>query len=221
MKVGTDGVLLGAWTPVEHAMTILDVGTGTGLIALMLAQRQPNAAITGIDIDETSCLEAAENFAASLWSRQLKAVHISMQQFALQTTEKFDLIVSNPPYFNRSLPAQTPGRTLARHNDSLGPADIILAAKRLLTHAGTLALILPVSEFESFGVIAWECGLYEHRKMTVSPVPGKPAHRIMSCWGLTPVEACIAETLTIEEAGRHQYSSDYVALTQDFYLNMD
>jgi len=142
-----------------------------------------------------------------------------LQQFALQTTEKFDLIVSNPPYFNRSLPAQTPGRNLARHNDTLGPADIILAAKQLLTDAGTLALILPVSEYESFGAIARERGLYEHRKMTVSPVPGKPVHRIMSCWRLTAFETCITETLTIEEAGRHKYSADYVALTRGYYLN--
>jgi tRNA1Val (adenine37-N6)-methyltransferase len=222
MKVGTDGVLLGAWVPVEGASRILDAGTGTGLIALMLAQRQPEAVITGIDVDEGSCSDASLNFENSPWRQRLEVVHTSLQEFALQKAceNTFDLIVSNPPYFNRSLPAQTPGRTLARHNDTLGPADIIVAAKRLLRPAGKLALILPVSEYVSFGSMAKESGMYEHRKMAVSPVPSKPAHRIMSCWGLAPAETCLAEELTIEEAERHQYTADYVALTRDFYLNM-
>ncbi len=220
MKVGTDGVLLGAWVPVDGVSSILDVGTGTGLIALMLAQRQPNATITAIDLDEASWQEASGNFSASPWSNRLLAIHCSLQQFGLHTAEKFDLVVSNPPYFSRSLPAKTPNRTLARHNEMLGVSDLIVAAKDLLTQAGTLALILPVNEYTSFSKTARLKGLFEHRKMIVYPVPGKPAHRILSCWGLIPAAACINETLVIEDRGRHQYSADYVLLTCDFYLHM-
>ncbi len=220
MKVGTDGVLLGAWAPCEGATRILDAGTGTGLIALMLAQRQPDASIVAIDIDEASWREAADNFSASPWSNRFSAHHCSLQQFASRSNDTFDLIVSNPPYFSRSLPAKNPKRTLSRHNDLLGASDLILAAKELMTQGGTLALILPVSEYASFFEIAELKGLYEHRKMVVYPVPGKPAHRIMSCWGLAPAAVCTNESLIIEEGGRHQYSAEYLALTRAFYLNI-
>lgn len=220
MKVGTDGVLLGAWVPLDGAASILDVGTGTGLIALMLAQRQPEATITAIDIDEASWREASVNFSASPWSSRLLAVHCSLQQYVMSEAGKFDLIVSNPPYFSRSLVSSAPERTLARHDHKLGVADLISAAKRLLSHNGTMALILPVNEHDSFSKTARLKGLYEHRTMLVYPVPGKPAHRIMSCWGLIPAATCLHETMVIEDRGRHQYSADYVALTRWFYLYM-
>lgn len=220
MKVGTDGVLLGAWVPCEGASRILDVGTGTGLIALMLAQRHPEVSITAIDIDEASWREAADNFSASPWSRRLLAVHCSLQQYVMSEAGKFDLIVSNPPYFSRSLPAKNPKRTLARHDDLLGASDLIMAAKDLLSQGGILALILPVREYSAFSETAVSNGLHEHHKMMVHPVPDKPAHRIMSCWGLAPAAACTLESLIIEEGGRHQYSAEYLALTRGFYLYM-
>ncbi len=219
MKVGTDGVLLGAWTPVEHAMTILDVGTGTGLIALMLAQRQPEAVITAIDIEAAACEEAAANFKASSWSQRLAVILSSLQAFSLTTATKFDLIVSNPPYFSRSLQAPCERRTNARHDETLNVSDLIHCSKRLLNDKGHLAVILPVIQYEKFLMIASEQGFYEKRNMKVHPNPDKPVKRIMTMWGLDPQEATSSEHLVIEDTGRHQYTAAYMALTRDFYLN--
>jgi tRNA1Val (adenine37-N6)-methyltransferase len=219
MKVGTDGVLLGAWVPVDGIRTILDVGTGTGLIALMLAQRQPEAEITAIDIDTVACGEATENFNASPWDHRLTVLHTSVQDFSNTSDYKFDLLVSNPPYFSQSLQAPCDRRSKARHDDSLSIPELLSGSKRLLNETGNLALILPVSQYEKLSLAAREHGLFERRRLLVYPNPGKPAKRTLSLWGLDLQEPNLEEHLTIECGGRHQYTADYLALTRDFYLN--
>ena len=223
MKVGTDGVLLGSWAPADDAMAILDVGTGTGLIALMLAQRQPKAAITAIDIDAVACKEAAANFDASPWSQRLLAVHTSLQDFSIASGQKYDLLVSNPPYFNRSLQAPSKRRSTARHDETLSITDLVRCSSRLLNDRGVLALIHPVKQYEKFCLAVAEHGLVEHRlveqkRVYVYPKPDNPAIRIMSLWGFIPPEHILEEHLLIEDGVRHQYSDAYRKLTRDFYL---
>lgn len=218
MKVGTDGVLLGAWVPVDGIRTILDVGTGTGLIALMLAQRQPQAAITAIDIDTVACGEATENFNASPWDHRLTVLHTSVQDFSNTSDYKFDLLVSNPPYFSRSLQAPCDRRSKARHDESLSISELLSCSRRLIHETGHLALILPVSQHEKLSLAAREHGLYETRRLLVYPHHGKPAKRTLSLWGLDLQEPIVEEHLTIECGGRHQYTSEYLALTREFYL---
>ena len=154
MKVGTDAVLLGAFANATDAAPqhILDIGTGCGLIALMLAQRFPNALIDAIDLDADSILQAQDNFAASPWSSRLQAIHTPLQSHTSPTP--YQLIVSNPPYFTHSLHSPNPRRTQARHNDSLPFADLNTHTHRLISPDGTLVIILPHTEAQQFQSIA-------------------------------------------------------------------
>ncbi len=218
MKVGTDGVLLGAWTPIsgkeEH---ILDIGTGCGVIALMLAQRTCNATITAIDIDQSSIDQAAANFSASPWSERMQARNISIQTLRHTSTQRFDLIVSNPPFFINSLPNPRQERMQARHACMLPHIELLLAGTELLTQDGQLALILPVSEGMRFIEQARNGGLFLTHQTTVYPTPESAAKRLLLCFSRNPAKRA-ESSLVIETAGRHVYSEEYKQLTRDFYL---
>ena len=152
MKVGTDGVLLGAWCSSQSARRIADVGTGTGLISLMCAQRNATAKIDAIEIDSSAAKCARENVARSVWNDRIEVIESAIQQFS--TEERYDLIVSNPPYFSETLQSPDPSRATARHNCSLPHRDLIDAAKRLLTPEGRLSIILPTDEARKFAMQA-------------------------------------------------------------------
>jgi tRNA1Val (adenine37-N6)-methyltransferase len=145
MKVGTDGVLLGAWVPLEGARRILDVGSGTGLIALMLAQRAPEADITAVEIDQDACLQSVENIQQSPWFKRLKVVNTDFRHFSQGDDGLFDLIVTNPPYFVGSQPSSGEARSIARHTTLLGYNELIEGVVRRLKPEGRLALILPAT----------------------------------------------------------------------------
>ena len=147
MKVGTDGVLLGAWADILTDNTILDVGTGTGLIALMVAQRNPEAKITAIEPQEGAWMDAKENFAASPWRDRLRLCRQAMQQFVEQEDGYYDHIVCNPPFFNDSLRCPDYGRSVARHSDTLDFDDLIACSARLLRDNGRLSLIIPTDRY--------------------------------------------------------------------------
>lgn len=246
MKVGTDGVLLGAWVPIEplaishwplaislptanSQRRILDVGTGSGLIALMLAQRtagMPDVRIDAIDIDEASCRQARENVDASPWAERLHVAQSSLQEW--QTVQGncpngtwYDLIVSNPPYFVHSLKAPDAARCAARHNDTL-PFDVLMTeCNRLLKPKGMLALIVPCEAEDELQTLAAAEGLQCLQKCYVHPKPGRPAKRVMIAWGkertLSEETAEQVESLVLEDAqgGR---SDAYKQLTKEFYL---
>jgi len=216
MKVGTDGVLLGAWTDCSSAQRILDIGTGTGLIALMLAQRTV-APIDGLEIDEAAILQAKENVQNSPWADRINIVHNSFQDFYEEQTTCYDLIVSNPPYFENSLKSPSKGRTTARHTDSLSALEIIVGSKSLLTDNGQLCVILPINEGLDFLKKAEESGLYCQRKTAVIPRMGTAVKRLLLCFGLES-SACQESELLIETDNRHSYSDQYKALTKDYYL---
>ena len=217
MKVGTDGVLLGAWAGLDgHEKHILDVGTGTGLIALMAAQLTQEAIIDAVEIDAGAARQATENGKASPWPDRIRVHHTTIQEFSRRATLRYDHILSNPPFFVRSLKAPDASRTTARHADTLSFIDLACAAHQLLAPQGRLSVIYPTGEAAAFETAAREKGLFCTRKTTVRGTPdGVPKRVLME---FTKQEGvCRKETLTIE-LDRHRYTDEYIALTRDFYL---
>lgn len=216
MKVGTDGVLLGAWADCVNVKSILDIGAGTGLISLMLAQRS-NAKIEAVEIDKAACVQAKENVNKSLWEDRVEILNKSFQDFAKTTNGKYDLIVSNPPYFQNSLYAPDKKRTDARHNSNLELEDLILGALSLLSVKGRLSVILPYLEGTMFILKAAESGLYCVRQTKVLPKPAKEPKRLLLEF-MKEKMPLVEQELIIELNKRHEYSEAYKNLTKDFYL---
>ena len=217
MKVGTDGVLLGAWVSVApDVRRILDIGTGTGLIALMLAQRAPQARIVGLDIGEVA--EAQANAAASPWADRIEMRQSPVQRFAPPV--RFDLVVSNPPFFVDSLTCPDAGRTAARHAVSLSFAELRDAAVRLLAPGGRFAVILPFEHAARF-IALCDGPLALARRTDVRTTPRRPARRSLLEFvaaepGAAPLPCC--SELTIGTGEAECYTPEYRALTRDFYL---
>lgn len=216
MKVGTDGVLLGAWAPAENAQRILDVGTGTGLIALQLAQRNPSAMITAIEIDPAAAEQAQENVLRSPWADRVEISCIDFRLF--QSEYKFDLIISNPPYFVDALKCPDEQRSKARHTGGLNYDLLFHHSAHLLWEQGVVSIIIP-SEVEKAVVdAAWKYKLFVSHRMRVFTKPGKPCRRVLLTFSFQEKE-CMEENLCIETE-RHNYTPEYIALTRDFYLKM-
>lgn len=216
MKVGTDGTLLGAWATMPEDGNILDIGTGTGLIAIMAAQRSLGAKITAIDIDKDCILQAQENASASPWAERIEIIHSALQDF--QSPYKFDCIISNPPYFIDSQLSPDAARSTARHTTTLPFEELAAGVARLLATQGRFALILPPVEMERFRSVARGV-LFLIRECHVWSTPTSGTKRIMAEFQAEPpTEPPLSEKIIIEESGRHQYSDDYRKLTRDFYL---
>ncbi|NEW82762.1 MAG: methyltransferase [Mariniphaga sp.] len=214
MKVGTDGVLLGAWTPVFDNMRILDVGTGTGLIALMLAQRS-NSMIDAVEIDKTACEEAEFNFAQSPWSDRLKVFNTDFQVFANLPNEPYDLIVSNPPFFVNSLKTQNAALSVARHNDMLTFDQLTTSARKLLSNNGRLCVIIPFAAFVEFSGCARLAGFYLRQQTQVIPKFGRAPKRVLLEFTVSPCYPVNSELAILDEDG--YYTGDYKKLTAPFY----
>ena len=216
MKVGTDGVLLGAWTDTTHSRHVLDIGTGTGLIALMLAQRCPEAQITAIDIDAEAVAQAKENILSSPWRGRVEATLQDICSYAEQSM--FDTIVSNPPYFINSLKCPDGQRNTARHTDTLDADRLLSKVTELLTPDGRFSLILPAEQTDEILSLAESHGLYPSRQTWVITRPGLSPKRILLEFRKSP--ATFAANELVIELERHVYSEDYIALTKDFYLKL-
>lgn len=217
MKVGTDGVLLGAWASVGNAERILDIGTGTGLVALMLAQRTTaDVAIVALDIDEMGVEQARENVERSPWSGRIEVLHEDFNAF--QPAEKFDVIVSNPPYFVDSLASPDVQRNLARHNNSLTYVSLLKGVSEMLADDGSFTIVIPTDVSELVKELAADYALYASRQLFVRTKPGANPKRVLLTFTFHEQE-CRTEELLVELA-RHQYSEAYIALTRDYYLKM-
>ena len=226
MKVGTDGVLLGAWCPLpsRECVRVLDIGTGSGLIALMMAQRtcavdslQLIVNIDAIDIDGGAVEQAAYNFKQSPWAENLHAYQSSLQEWHSET--KYDLIMSNPPYFQASLKNPDSQRATARHTDTLSYGELLAHASRLLTADGTIALILPADAEQEIVTLAHEHALAVTRLTYVHSKPGKPVKRILIAF--TPSTTALPATQVAHfyiESDTAPRSEEYQALTHEFYL---
>jgi len=217
MKVGTDSVLLGAWTAVNGSSKILDIGTGCGILALMAAQRSA-AGIIGIDIDAASVKAAHGNFSRSPWSGRLTAFNLSLQDFCTKNPPQFDHIITNPPFFVNSLKAPVPSRNRARHNDELPFPELAECCHQLLKLEGKLSLVLPVKEAALFLEIARENGLYLHRTLEIRPYTHRPANRMLMEFGKNPDTETATGGLGIRGED-NSYTPEYRNLTKNFYLN--
>jgi tRNA1Val (adenine37-N6)-methyltransferase len=223
-KVGTDGVLLGAWAGVENARTILDIGTGTGLIALMLAQRtatvvmEAGMRILALEIDKASAEQAMENVRISSWSQRIRVINQSLQDFCAREPGLFDLVVSNPPFFSDSWKSDSWEKEISRHDTLLGLGELMSAVGKLIAPEGKFCVILPVEESNRLQKSGMEMGLHLSRICRVSPTINLPPKRHLLEFTRNPAEAIQESDLAIEKGKRHDYTDGYRAMTRDFYL---
>ena len=220
MKIGTDGVLLGAWAPIEHNPNqILDIGTGTGIIALMLAQRSNAAQIDALEIEENAYEQATDNFENSPWNDRLFCFHAGLDEFMDEPEDEYDLIVSNPPFYAEDYKTNDEQRDLARFQDALPFEDLIEAADLLLSENGILAVIIPFKEEERFLALANEFELYTTKITHVKGTPTTEIKRSLLALSRNKIDTPPIDELIIE-IGRHEYTPEYIALTKEFYLKM-
>jgi tRNA1Val (adenine37-N6)-methyltransferase len=218
MRVNTDGVLIGAWTNIEKVDAVLDIGTGTGLIALMIAQRC-NAIITGIEIDRHTADEAAQNVRNSPWPLRISIQNISFQNFAEVHSQKFNLVITNPPFFSNAVKNTNQRISMARHNHSLPFTDLISGTLGLLDEKGRLSIILPVMEAEEFIRLASKNGLFLNRIAHVKPFPDKEPNRCLMEFSCIPKEP--DETVfSVYDKSRSCYSDEFAGLARDFYQKL-
>lgn len=213
MKVGTDGVLLGSWA--KGGKRILDIGTGTGLIALMMAQRFPDANIDAIEIDENAVIQATENVLRSPFAKQIAVKHCSLQTYS-ETKEKYDSIICNPPYFVDSLKNNDNNRTVARHTDTLPFNELIKCAYQLLTPNGHFSLVLPVESYRILEPEAILNGFSVIKKVLVKTTPSKQPKRILVELGKVPDEYFSTTEYLQDSSGNK--SEWYKEITKEFYL---
>jgi tRNA1Val (adenine37-N6)-methyltransferase len=217
MKVGTDAILLGRWTEVNPTDVVLDIGTGCGLLPLMLSQKGV-AHVDAVDIDKASIEEASINFEASQWCEHLKAYCVDIVDF--QTDKKYDLIVSNPPFFNRFSKCDSERKSRARHNDAgLSYATICHEVGRLMQPEGRFALVLPVDVSMAFLNTAKRYGLYLHKRMTIVPIEVKEPNRVNLELGFGKCDCVFEETFLIRDADK-RFTAQYNEFLKDYYLGL-
>nr|WP_315161538.1 methyltransferase [uncultured Flavobacterium sp.] len=220
MKIGTDGVLLGAWTPIENnPFSILDIGAGTGVIALMLAQRSNAEQIDALEIDEEAYEQSVDNFENSPWSDRLFCFHAGLDEFVEEPEDEYDLIVSNPPFYTDDYKSENEQRDLARFADAMPFEDLIEAADLLLSENGIFAVIIPFKEEQNFLALAKDYELYPLKITHVKGTPTTEIKRSLLAFSRNE-NAIITPDELIIETSRHQYTTEYIELTKDFYLKM-
>ena len=220
MKVGTDGVLIGAWVEVINAKIVLDIGTGTGLMAIMMAQKSAGARIDAIDIDSAAYHQALKNVDLCQWKDRIRIYNQSVQDFTSQQTAfQYDRIVCNPPFFNAGTASNISNRQIARHTNTLSYDDLIDAVCKLLSFNGKFSLILPRLEGLEFQKIAIAKGLYLTRLTEVQSKKDKPVERLLMEFQ-REAQQMVKSQLVIQYEGRNDWTPDYIALTKDFYLKM-
>jgi tRNA1Val (adenine37-N6)-methyltransferase len=219
MKIGTDGVLLGAWTSLQNKPeSILDIGAGTGLIALMLAQRSGAETIDTLEIDEDAYEQCVDNFEASSWGDRLFCYHAGLDEFLDDIKDQYDLIVANPPFYSEEVASGNSARDIARQNQSLPFEELIEGVSKLLTLSGVFSTIIPFKEEVKFIELAEQTGLYPQQITRVKGHPYSEIKRSLLQFSFNKKKVLIDELII--EIERHQYTPEYIALTKEFYLKM-
>ena len=219
MKIGTDGVLLGAWTPLEnHPYSVLDIGAGTGVIALMLAQRSSAELIDAIEIDDAAYEQCVENFERSPWNDRLFCYHASLEEFVEEIDDKYDLIISNPPFYSEDYKTDNTQRDTARFVDALPFEHLLESTSKLLSEAGVFSVVIPFKEEESFIASAKTFGLFPFGILRVKGQPQSKIKRSLIAFSFRKSAIKIDELII--ETARHDYTEAYIHLTQAFYLKM-
>lgn len=220
MKIGTDGVLLGAWCPIDNQpFSVLDIGAGTGILSLMLAQRSNAKQIDAIEIDDDAFEQCVENFESSPWSDRLYCYHAGLDEFMDEPEDQYDIIISNPPFYSEDYKSDNQQRDLARFQDALSFEDLIEAASMLLCENGIFSVIIPYKEESKFIGFAKECNLFPFKITRVKGTPTTEIKRSLLAFSFTKKRKVEEDELVIETS-RHEYTDDYIKLTQDFYLKM-
>jgi len=220
MKIGTDGVLLGAWCPIDNnPFSVLDIGAGTGILSLMLAQRSNAEQIDSLEIDEEAYEQCVENFENSPWSDRLFCFHAGLDEFVEEPEDEYDIIISNPPFYLENYKTDDSQRDLARFQDALPFEDLIEAANLLLSENGIFAVIIPYKEEERFIDLCAEVELFPVKVTRVKGSHTTPIVRSLLAFKRYELSVLTADELVIE-ISRHEYTDDYINLTKDFYLKM-
>ena len=219
MKIGTDGVLLGAWTSLKNnPISILDIGAGTGVLSLMLAQRSHAELIDAIEIDDNAYEQCVNNFEESPWGDRLFCYHASLEAFVDEIEDKYDLIICNPPFYSEDYKTKNDRRDLARFQDAMPFEHLLKSVSLLLSENGSFSVVIPFNEEINFIQIASKYRLYPNRILQVKGNPSSEIKRSLIEFSFRESETII-ESLIIETE-RHQYTEDYIKLTKDFYLKM-
>ena len=220
MKVGTDGVLLGAWAPIDNnPKAILDIGAGTGILSLMLAQRTNAQKIDAIEIDEDAYEQAVNNFENSPWSDQLFCYHAGLDEFIEEPEDEYDLIICNPPFYSENFKTNNGSRDLARFQDAMPFEQLIEAVDLLLSATGIFSVIIPYKEEERFIDLCAEAELYLIKVTRVKGAPNTPIVRSLLAFKRFELSTLTKDELVIE-INRHEYTNAYIDLTKEFYLKM-
>lgn len=219
MKIGTDGVLLGAWTSIENnPFSILDIGAGTGILSLMLAQRSSAETIDAIEIDDDAYEQCVNNFEASPWGDRLFCYHASLEEFVEDIDEQYELIICNPPYYSEDYKTENSSRDLARFQDAMPFEHLVKSISKLLSQEGLFSVIIPFKEEETFIDLASKYNLFPNRILHVKGNPTSEIKRSLMEFSFRENDTKISELII--ETERHQYTEDYINLTKDFYLKM-
>ena len=219
MKIGTDGVLLGAWASIKHnPFSILDIGAGTGIISLMLAQRSFAKIIDAIEIDDDAYEQCTDNFENSTWNDRLFCYHASLDEFTEEIEDKYDLIISNPPFYSEDYKTKINQRDLARFVDALPFEHLIESVSKLLSAEGKFTVIIPFKEEEKFIELASIINLFPNKILRVKGNPLSEIKRSLLEFSFQQTKAKTIELII--ETERHRYTQDYINLTKDFYLKM-
>ncbi len=220
MKVGTDSVLLGAWCPIENnPFSVLDIGAGTGILSLMIAQRSNAEQIDALEIDEDAYEQCVENFENSPWRDRLFCFHAGLDEFVEEPEDEYDLILSNPPFYAENYKTENEQRDLARFQDAMPFEDLIEAADLLLSENGIFAVIIPHKVEERFIDLCAQAELFPIKVTRVKGSHNTPIVRSLLAFKRFELPVLSADELVIE-INRHEYTNEYIALTKDFYLKM-
>ncbi len=220
MKIGTDAVLLGAWCPLENnPYSVLDIGAGTGILSLMIAQRSNAEQIDALEIDEEAYEQCVENFETSPWSDRLFCFHAGLDEFVDEPEDEYDIIISNPPFYSEDFKTDNTQRDIARFQDALPFEDLIDAADLLLSENGIFAVIIPYKEEEKFIDLCAQVELYPVKITRVKGTPTTEIKRSLLAFKRYELSTLSADELVIETS-RHQYTDAYISLTKDFYIKM-
>ncbi len=218
MKVNTDSILLGAWSPMLKCKNVLDIGSGNGLISLMIAQRNPFCKITGVELDLKTVEESKINLKSSPWSERIEMFHSSIQEFTNSHMGCFDGIVSNPPFFVDSLKSQNIQRAYARHTLRLSHTELLKSVNRLLSSKGVFCIILPIREADQFCLMAGKFQLHLVKRCNIRPRVAKKINRVMLVFKRHYQHFETSELIIYQESSR-KYSDDFQRLTESFYLD--
>lgn len=220
MKIGTDSVLLGAWCPIDNnPFSVLDIGAGTGVLSLMLAQRSHAEQIDALEIDEDTYEQCVENFEASPWSDRLFCFHAGLDEFIEEPEDEYDIIISNPPFYSEDYKTDNSQRDLARFQDAMPFEELVEAADLLLSENGIFAVIIPYKEEERFIDLCAEVELFPVKVTRVKGSHTTPIIRSLLAFKRYELSVLTVDELVIE-INRHEYTDDYINLTKDFYLKM-